>query len=378
MSDKRKLHPSKANQWGPGGCAGSAMLQQALPPDTSPKHPVTQEGIALAWACDRVMASWPTAAPLNMAGFLGQACPENGVVVDDDMLYGGELYLRTVWGYAHEHLPGLRTEHQVSPHQYIENNGGRLDSAWLNLAETHLVVLDLKYGYRAVSAFENWQLVNYALGVWRDTLATVTLIIVQPRGSSASNPIKTWELNAGQFSQEAERLIVAAEEAQGGNPRITAGPACYYCRAAPTCGVQRQAGMGAIESSLKPINVELTNEALAHELELIERHADILKNRATALRGLGVARIEAGGKIPGYSYEMSLGNREWGNGINVRGLGKLNDVELTTSKPVTPAEAERRGVPRATIDLFTIRHQRPADLKRIRVNEARDIFKQHT
>lgn len=382
-----KLRPSDANRW--VGCPGSAAMQAAKPRDDSPKHPVTEEGIALHWAVDRILGSWRSdpdsrirhphalvASRRELSRRLGDTCPENGVVIDEEMIYGGALYLETCWSIINRDLGGtFGVEEQISAHQWIPGSAGRADFTWWDSARSHLVIVDFKYGYKPVAAIGNQQLLNYALGKWVDTVQTVELIVVQPRGPSASHPVKTWPLNAVEFSQNCQVMIDAAAETRGPDPRLLPGAGCYYCRAAESCEALRAASGGVVDQAFGATNVDLTNPELGHELELLERAESLLKSRLIALRGLGVARIKAGDVVPGFEMATSQGNREWTSVVNLRGLGRLNGCDLMDTRPCSPNQAEARGVPRATIDHFTMRSQRGTTLKAVRRNEARDIFK---
>ena len=82
-----------------------------LPFPDGEKHPVTQEGIAAHWACDRVLMSWrPGNDPIELRSFVGDTCPENGLIITEEMIAGGSELLEDVWARTHTNLDGMMPE----------------------------------------------------------------------------------------------------------------------------------------------------------------------------------------------------------------------------------------------------------------------------
>ena len=312
-----------------------------------------------------------------MLEFRNQKCPENGVIVDDEMVWAGGVYLEAVWARAWEHLPGLEVEAKVSLEQYIPGMRGRTDTLWRSADRTRLAVFDLKFGYGQKTGFENWQLISYALGAVDEYTRELELIVVQPRGASAGRPVKPWPLSIETFWGYARRLVDAANEARGNNPRTFAGGHCRYCKAGAGCPTLAAASDHAMDAGLAQVNVEQTEFELAHEIEQLDRATDLVRARLDALEALAIARIQSGKPVPGYAHKKSLGNRSWTlSPRSIVELGGMFGVDVETErKPLTPNKAEGRGLPREVIDKFTQRFEIAAKLTRINRNAAREVFR---
>jgi len=371
-----KLRPAGANRWVP--CPGSVQLELAHP-SNAPKHPTTEEGIAVAWACERTMMSW---LPLNqleprtLAQYLGQACPENGVVITEEMVYGGGAYIESVWADAHTHIGGLRVEQQLSAHDWAEGLAGRADATWASYDRRHVAVRDLKWGHRPVAAFDNWQLTIYGLGMLSPDTETIDLIIVQPRDPRARNPVKTWPLTAAELRERGETVREAAKLARGENPPTRAGRHCLYCKAAGHCATLAAAGFGVMDTAGAAIDVEMDEPQIAYELEMMDRAEALAKARRVGLEALAVSRIQTGHPVPGYGYRSTLGNRQWAMPTaEVLAFGQLMGADLAETKPASPAQATVRGIPKDTVDMFTTRRDGAPKLVRLDPAEAREAFK---
>lgn len=344
----------------------------------SPTHPVTEEGKALHWACERVLRSWlpvNTLEPIDLHTFLGQACPENGIVITEEMVWAGGVYLETVWERVWQNPELLQVEKQLSADRWIPGYSGRTDSMWRSPDGAWLSVWDLKFAYTPTAAVGNWQLLSYALGAVTERTQTVELVIVQPRGVSASRPVKTWRLPIAEFWPLAQQLIDAAVEARGLSPRTVAGSHCHWCRAAAHCPTLQAAGMGALDVGSAGVSVELTEPEIAHEIEMLDRAEDLVRARLDALEALGSARIQGGRPIPGFENRRGLSNRSWTlPPAQMLAMGELWGVDLDEPRALSPNKAEGRGMPRSIIDLFTKRVPTAAKLVRVDRNVAREIF----
>jgi hypothetical protein len=341
----------------------------------SPSHPVTEEGKALHWGVERVIRSWSIANdidPISMGSLLGAVFPENGIVITDEMVWAGGVYIESIKGRARMHPESLQVEKQLSAHRWIPGYYGRSDSIWRSADLSWLTVWDLKFGYTPVAGIGNWQNLSYGLGAVTAETKTVELIVCQPRGVSASKPIKTWVLPIEEFWNWVTVLVAAAEEARGPTPRTVAGPHCRYCKARGNCDTLAAAGSGAMDTGAAGLSPDLTDQALSHEIELLDRAADAVEARRDALEGIAIARSKAGRVLPGFSYEQGLSNRSWTlPKAQTLAMGQLCGVDLSDSKPVSPNQAQGRGVPRGIIDRFTERQPTRARLVRTDRNAAR-------
>ncbi len=340
---------------------------ESLYPRTA-THPVTEEGKAIHWASEGVMRSWLPVndlQPRTLAEYLGHTCPENGVVITEEMVAAGNVYLACVWERAQLNLPGLQIEKQLSAWHAGLKSSGRCDSAWVSTDDTWLTIWDFKYGNKAVDVFENWQLFIYGLAGAHRKITTVELVIVQPRGQSMFHPIKRWRLDRDTLERYARWVRLSAALADKGEAAPThAGKWCRYCRAAHSCDTLAASGWGSVDRAGNSVPINLTPAEIVYELEQFERAGNMLRARLDAIKGLAVQRIAEGVKIPGYFMERGLSNREWRDESTATGLGRLFGVDMEDRKVIGPKQAEVRGIPPLAVNALTVRHERPPQLKK--------------
>lgn len=366
-----KIKPSAAHRV--VGCPGSLSLEDGRP-DT-PSHPVREEGTAIAWALERVLMSWTSARPLELSGFVGQQCPANGVFITEDMVAGGMTYLADIWNESSAYPEGLRVEKRVSAHQYVEGLSGRIDCGWVSPDGSQLIIWDFKWGFTPVEAFMNWQLISYALGMVTDSTQNITLIIVQPNGSRARDPVDRWPTSREILFGCCKKLFTAALEARGSHAQTHAGSHCRNCKAAPYCRTLQAAGWRAKADSGAAIADDMDELQIAYELEAMHQAGEAVKHRKDALDGLAISRITAGKIIPGHEHTPGLGNARWTKpGQYIKMLGDLFGLDLTEQKACTPKQAVVRGIPQEIIDAHTERLPTAPKLKRTDPQLARKVF----
>ena len=352
-------------------------MEQPFPP--SPKHPVTEEGIAAHWAAEKVMYSWlpvNSAAPLPLSQFLGIECPLNGVFITDDMIWGGGVYLEAIWARAHSYLPGLKIEHQTSLPDSTGPISGRIDAKWSSEDQKRLALFDFKFGYTPVEVVENWQLIIYALGSVTMHTEEIEFVIVQPRGPHSGEPVKTWTITADDLRELYRWVDNSIKLARGENPPTHPGAWCRYCRAAAHCDALDRSTYRALEETGKAVVVEMSEAQIAVDLEAMHRATSQIKARLMALEALAIARIQGGQPIPGFAYQPSQGNRRWTlPDKQIIAAAKLFGIDIETVTAASPNQAEGRKLPRNIIDLYTERPTNAPKLKKINLQNAKEAFR---
>lgn len=93
-------------------------------------------------------------------------------------------------------------------------------------------IIDLKTGTSPVKAFENLQLILYALGIIEEykipNAADVELIIVQPRKKTGW-PVDVWRTDVETIRGWFMKFLKAIERGKLPNPPAIAGSHCYWC-----------------------------------------------------------------------------------------------------------------------------------------------------
>lgn len=333
------LRPSEAGRW--VNCPASPRLQQPFPDVPSPD---AEEGTAAHWAAAQVLQGHHALDELT-----DRAAP-NGVIITGDMVEHIQMYVDTV-------TPNSVIERPL-PSAIPGVEDGTPDALRVDGFYGH--IWDFKYGWGIVEARGNWQLACYAVNMfakhdWK--LEQVTCHIVQPRPYHYDGRVRSWKVTRDDARGLHEQLITAVGRTvtSGMTTRVPAavtGPHCKYCRALHVCEAARRAGLNAVDVAYSGSPVDMQGVALSGELRTLKRAADAIKLRLDALESHAISTIDAGGIVPGWSMERALGRRTWKDD-NVTALEVLSGVTLTESKPVTPAQAEKRGVDPLLVKQFT-------------------------
>ncbi len=365
--DKIRSTPSGAPRWVP--CPGSSYMESLYP--RSATHPVTEEGKAIHWATEGVLRSWLPESPTPaypLSDYIGRTCPENGVILTEEMVTTGNVYLAAVWSRAQNHIAGLAVELKVSAHHAGLLSHGRVDARWLSADGTWLTIWDGKFGYGPVAAFENWQTLIYGIAEAIPTVQTIELVIVQPRGASIRQPVKPWILQRAQLDAYREWIIERQKLTQLGPQAPTyAGKHCRNCQARPNCGTHRAAAWDARSRAGESIPETLTVEEIAYELDEFDRAESMIKGRRLALESLATSKIQAGEKVPGFKMHISLSDRAWNDPKAAAALGLAFAIDMTETKTISPAQAQARGMAEPAVNALTSRHERPPKLAREKV-----------
>lgn len=216
--------------------------------------------------------------------------------------------------------------------------------------ETELTVIDHKTGWIKVEAENNEQLKIYAHLNMRRGQKTWRGVIINARLNSISmtgpHPFDKKYL-AGIAADAVKR--VAAVQTQVGNH-------CAFCPALARCKPVR----AAIQKWLVPgadDGIKNRKDDWAEMLSLA-KPAEKLFDR---IKSDAMKYVELGGEIPGVSIEMSGGSRAWPRDLTLDALAERLGVKvaaLSDSKTISPAEAEKRGVPREKIQAVAIQPMR--------------------
>jgi hypothetical protein len=329
-------------------CNGSAFMEKHYyDTDMSARD----EGNAAHWVAEQMVAGKPDDALIGKPAF-------NGFVVTEEMVahtreyvnYGKGIYeLDTSWG----------------------NIRGRADR--VHSTNELLIIDDYKYGWSIVEPELNWTLISHAIAMIHEQHETVILRIFQPRPWHPDGPIRQWTLTSKQLMEYRRRIVAALA-----NPvdELVTGPQCHRCPTIVKCPAARMASMNAIDTVSHTYEDEIPNDALSVELDNLDRAAKILKSRQEALTDMATSRIREGGMIPNYMIKQQMANRSWSPDITPEFLQTMTGVDVSKVGMVTPAEAERRGVTKELVKMWTDRPVTGYKLNRIDPDkEVRKVFK---
>ena len=334
----------------PMKCAGFLAFENL--PDQE-----TNEAAKEGTACGEYLAAMLT-GPTTHEGFPGMTHASNGVEIDADMkFYCKEFADMILQGDIK--LPILceqRIDWQTRSGIWIR---GSYDISYVK--DRKLYIDDLKYGWGIVDVFENWQLLGYAIGevIRRQQMFDrIVLRIHQPRPHHEDGPTREWELTYDQLSDYKEQIEARMDQIAGGFRELCTGKQCKYCPAtASHCPAFNRAVFSGIDHVLSEFKQDSINEKeIAHQLTLLDRVAEILKIKQGSLKDLAVSKIKNGAIIPGYMCEASYGDRKWKKGISPLVIETLTGKKIVEEVMLSPAKAEKLGVPKELITMYVDRH----------------------
>jgi hypothetical protein len=312
----------------------------------------SREGTAVHWVGETMLAEMVTCRkPYTASSFVGMTAP-NGILIEEEMAEAADLYYRSVMAVAgYGHLNELRVEQKVSCASIHPQCWGTPDAAlWIN-EELTLHVWDLKYGHRRVRAFENWQLMTYAIGLLDEitggqALATspikVIIHVVQPRCYDGIGPEDIWTVLAQDLRSYANIMGMACDEALGPNPDCHTGEHCRDCPGRAQCPTLLEAAARDADLTGHARPSKISPGAMAYERRMLIKAQEMIKFRLSAIETELQSNLRGGMIIPGLRMEQSYGRNNWTKSAKeIASIGDLLGVDLR--KPdamLTPDQAE--------------------------------------
>lgn len=375
------LRPSAAGRWVP--CPGSFAMESRYPEEEDSLP--AKEGQAAHWVAAEGLQHMAQRSPKDLGCYLGAQAP-NGVIITEEMVLAAQAYLldvATISGGVDKDAT-LFIEHPVDISTVHPMNRGTLDGAAYCIRKDGdtLTLWDFKFGWGIVSVYENWQLLDYALGVLqeRETQGRplpqmVQLRVFQPRPYHPEGCARSWTLSLQELHGYLLRVRASAEQATKEGAPCNTGPHCDNCKSRHACPALRRAGYRHREMVENPLPDELSGDALGREVALLREAATLIENRLAGVEALALAEIKSGRPVPGWVADATLGNRKWsGSREQVIEFGDLVGVDLSEPGAKSPAGAERAGVSKDLVNSYTER--KPGALKLWPCNEnlANEVF----
>lgn len=227
-----------------------------------------------------------------------------------------------------------------------------------------LHVRDLKYGMGVlVSAYENKQLMIYALGAYETyalayDILRVVVAIHQPRRDSQTNyEFSVADLLAfkAEMQEKAKRAMTIYVE---GDPKPEDfGPsenACRFCKAASTCKALEDKVMAEVSKDFDDMTADVSEEQVMEKVNASSNEGLAAKYAVIPLLEMWVSkvkeavsdRLHAGEEVPGYKLVRGRqGNRKWTNESEVTEIMKksfrLRTEEMYNLKLISPTQAAK-------------------------------------
>lgn len=346
MSDHAFLPPSGAHSW--SKCAAWPSMNERFP-QTEGKE--ATEGTAAHWVAWQLM-------PGMEAPPAGAAAP-NGVTVTDEMLEGGDLLCDTIRERVLDHLMEPHIEERVNISGLLAGTFGTPDCWAVSIEHDRIEIVDYKFGHRFVDEFWNPQGLCYLLGIldilckkwnipWSELVdrLTVSFTIVQPRCFYRGKPVRTHTFAAKDARQRFIDLQRAATLTIVHEPVATTNPHCGDCAGRHACSALQLAAYDAAAIATNAPALELSPEAAALELRMLQRAQDLLDARVDGLKEVTLANLRSGKAVPWFRAEQGYGRIAWKvPDDQVIALGQMYGKDLGKPGVITPNQAKKAGIP---------------------------------
>lgn len=371
MADHAKLMPSAAHRWGgPTPCHGSVAMEAVVPEEEESAE--SREGTAAHWVAQMLLvAGWLPDA--------GETAP-NGVVVDEEMREGAQLYVEYIRGVLGGATPSA-IEQPTLGGAIHEACWGTPDAN--NFDERGLNLFDYKYGHRFVEVFENEQLTCYAadllahLDGLQDQLTPVTFHIIQPRSFHRDGPIRTWECRASDLRPLINKLQAAAAAALVPGARTVSSPAaCRDCRARTRCDAAQAAGLEGAAVAGTSVPFDLTDSEAGRYLTLVKRAKAQLEAMESGLEEQLIKAMLKGAFVPQWMLDSTKPRERWVAAADeVFVMGDLLGKDLRAPpQPITVSQARRMGIDESVISQYAERPKGAVKLAPMDLTQARKVF----
>jgi len=322
------------------------------------------------------------------ADWEGKTAP-NGVVYTEEMFDGAKEYADDVAMIMRERgvFGGdfLGVEERIEAQRVHEYSFGTCDCFLFDRKTGELFIWDYKFGYEVVEAFENWQSINYAAGIFdkygvnglEDQITTIRIRIAQPRAFHREGSIREWKVKGSDLRGYFNQLTCNAATALGPNATTNSGDHCKHCPARHACEAALTAGNRLFEAASKPTPVELSDEALGVQLALVKRARKQLEYLESGFEEQVAGRMRAGALVPGWSREDTYGRDKWVKPFDeVVAMGDMLGKDLRKKEAITPKQAIKLGVDEAVIKAYSSQPRTGVKIVPDNGNKAKQVFSQ--
>ncbi len=341
-------------------CSGFLSFEN-LPKSES--GPAAEEGTAYGELVQRLLLDKPVTAQAS-----------NGIYFDDDM----KFYARSAANEVKALSPGeIRCEQRID---WQTRSGiwirGSYDTSFV--ANGYLYLDDDKYGWGIHEVKEHWQLLAYAIGeVIRrnEAFPLIILRIKQPRPHHEEGPIREWRLSYEELLSYKERIEQRMEMIAAGDKSLVTSKHCKYCAASgEACPAFNRLFYRALEVTTEFTQDAIDESELARQLDHVARAQEVIKIKGDSLNELAISRLKAGKLVPGYTTENRLGDRKWKNGVSPEVIKTLTGKDVVEQVMLSPAKAEKIGVPKDFVNSLVDRYFLGQRLVREKIGAGNSIF----
>jgi len=209
-----------------------------------------------------------------------------------------------------------------------------------------LEIVDFKTGRKQVEDFD--QLVIYASSlIAGGTQTIIKLTYVQPNGYHPDGPIRTLTLTRDELKQRSDYINSRYDLAQTPKAPLFSGSHCYRCARQYDCPANSMAANNAIDvaSDTSQQCVDSSSEHLSNELLVLQRAADLLKERIISVEEILTHKIKSGERSSVFEIAPSFGHRKFNiSSDEVKVRCELQGIEHSETVLKSVVELENCGL----------------------------------
>lgn len=356
-------------------CSGYAQLNAILgaPFEEDEDTEVREDGIACHW----LVQHWQR----DYSATIGEVAP-NGRPITNEMRSAVDEYTLAMMLIAP--MDAWHIEQTVPVSKIITGmQDGTPDAWYFDIISGTLYVFDLKFGFRYVDAYENIQLIIYALTISMAVLSIdidkikVKLAIFQPRAPNHEGSLRWWSPTATKLREFWAIIVGATYRALQPNAQCTPNAGCKHCPGAFGCHALRMAASRDTELSYKSVPAVLSNDRLGYELSI--RHAALktLEAQIAALETQAEHSLRHGERVLGYELAPRRTLWRWKDGAEQRLAALSATLGLQVTEVKTKSVANLRAqLPAALLEMYAEKPNGGLQLKATDPKEAERRFTQ--
>lgn len=365
MYKHSKLAPSSAARR--VACPGSRALEEKYPQSETAK---SREGDAAHWVASEMLRG----KTINL-----NDSAHNGETITQEMIDGAQIYHECILKEAMD--APLHIEEMVSIKTIHPDCYGTPDCWFIRNNIIH--IYDYKFGHSPVDVIDNYQLMEYAAGIYElvgnnGFNIHFQLTIIQPRAIHSDGIIRRHEISVNDINHFWNQLIDAEELAAQEVAPCIPNPECRYCSARAACTALQTASFSTIDFTQNNSSRELTHSELGNELRILEHYAKLLNARITGLQEQALALIQNGESIPHYTLDYTKPRQQWSRSMDeIVQLGELFNINIL--KPlelITPLQAVDKGLPKELLEEYVTRPLGSPKLIPYSEKKVKNLFKQ--
>jgi len=332
-----KLSASSCERW--WNCPGSVTACAKIP---NPPNKYMAEGTVAHAFAERLLKDYETQR-VNLEESIGTAVMQEGfeIEVTEEMVDAVLEYADYIRGVCAQN-PGavLKLEQRVELTEIDVDMFGTADCVMV-VPFKAVHIFDFKYGQgKRVSAWENKQLLYYALGVMmQEDCTEFTVHICQPRVEDGFTSFTGTSDTIHMFEEE---LRMKAAEALSPTAPLIPGDWCKstFCPNRVGCPALSGLAKALVASDFAdPTDIRLLS---IEHIQKVLKYEDVVKDWMSKVRDHAKELMLQGENIPGYKVVASQGNARWiDEDVVLAEFGDEFGDKMYTKKLISPAQLEK-------------------------------------